>query len=66
MADSSENFALALAKRLRAKESTIGVVGLGYVGLPICLAAVHSGLNVIGFDIDPMKPLSTPERFCSV
>jgi UDP-N-acetyl-D-glucosamine dehydrogenase len=26
------------------------------VGLPICLAAVHSGLNVIGFDIDPMKP----------
>ncbi len=56
MADSSENFALALAKRLRAKESTIGVVGLGYVGLPICLAAVHSGLNVIGFDIDPMKP----------
>lgn len=31
-------------------DKTIGVVGLGYVGLPLALTAVESGWNVIGFD----------------
>ncbi len=35
---------------------TIAVVGLGYVGLPLCLTFAEAGLNVIGFDIDPAKP----------
>lgn len=35
---------------------TIGVVGLGYVGLPLMLAFCRAGLRVIGFDIDPSKP----------
>lgn len=38
------------------KKGRIGVIGLGYVGLPICLAAVEAGLEVIGFDIDTAKP----------
>lgn len=46
----------ALADRFRAKQGKIGVVGLGYVGLPICLAAAQAGVDVIGFDIDPAKP----------
>jgi UDP-N-acetyl-D-glucosamine dehydrogenase len=45
-----------LLGRLRSKTAVIGVIGLGYVGLPICLAAGHAGLRVIGFDIDPAKP----------
>jgi UDP-N-acetyl-D-glucosamine dehydrogenase len=40
----------------RTKKAKIGVIGLGYVGLPICLAAVNAGFEVIGFDIDPHKP----------
>jgi len=36
--------------------STVGVVGLGYVGLPLCLTFAEAGLTVIGFDIDPAKP----------
>jgi len=51
-----ERFGPLLAERLRAKQATVGVIGLGYVGLPICLAAVNSGLTVLGFDIDPAKP----------
>lgn len=31
----------------------LGVVGLGYVGLPLALAMTDSGYNVIGVDIDP-------------
>jgi UDP-N-acetyl-D-glucosamine dehydrogenase len=41
--------------RFLSKNATVGVIGLGYVGLPICLAAVHAGLTVVGFDIDPNK-----------
>ena len=31
---------------------TAGIIGLGYVGLPLAIAASNGGLNVIGFDID--------------
>ena len=45
---------------LRAKidsgAATVGVVGLGYVGLPLAHALHEGGLRVIGFDIDPAKP----------
>lgn len=40
----------------REKLGRLGVIGLGYVGLPICLAATSAGLSVLGFDIDPSKP----------
>jgi nucleotide sugar dehydrogenase len=33
----------------------VAVVGLGYVGLPLCEAAVHAGLSVLGLDIDPQR-----------
>lgn len=45
-----------LAGRFRDKRATVGVIGLGYVGLPLCLAAANSGLQVLGFDIDGAKP----------
>ena len=34
---------------------TIGVIGLGYVGLPIALRFIETGHRVIGFDIDQSK-----------
>jgi UDP-N-acetyl-D-glucosamine dehydrogenase len=34
----------------------VGIVGLGYVGLPLALAFARAGRTVIGFDIDPAKP----------
>ena len=33
----------------------LGVIGLGYVGLPLCLQFARSGVKVIGFDIDQAK-----------
>ena len=35
--------------------SVVGIVGLGYVGLPLACAFSQSGLEVLGFDIDPHK-----------
>ena len=33
----------------------IAIVGLGYVGLPLCLQFARSGVSVVGLDIDPAK-----------
>lgn len=56
MDDFSRSSGRSLAARFTARDGKVGVVGLGYVGLPLCLAAVNAGLDVLGFDIDPAKP----------
>ena len=40
-----------LEQKLKDKTATIGVVGLGYVGLPLALAFAEAGLKVIGVDM---------------
>ncbi|MBD8066007.1 nucleotide sugar dehydrogenase [Devosia sp. PTR5] len=44
-----------LIRRFEDKSATIGIVGLGYVGLPLVLRYAEVGYKVIGFDIDPDK-----------
>ncbi len=44
-----------LMPRLRAGDARVGVVGLGYVGLPLLLRFSEVGLSVVGFDSDPAK-----------
>ena len=46
----------AIVARYARRDATLGVVGLGYVGLPLCLAAAKAGFAVVGFDIDADKP----------
>ena len=41
--------------RIRAKEITVGIIGLGYVGFPLSLVFAEAGVHVIGFDIDESK-----------
>ncbi len=41
--------------RFRARDAVLAVVGMGYVGLPLMLAAVGAGFRVLGFDIDAPK-----------
>jgi UDP-N-acetyl-D-glucosamine dehydrogenase len=48
--------ASALLERIRSRQATVGIIGLGYVGLPLALAFTEKGSRVIGFDVDPMKP----------
>lgn len=38
-----------------SRRETVGIVGLGYVGLPVSLAFAESGTQVIGVDLDPTK-----------
>jgi UDP-N-acetyl-D-glucosamine dehydrogenase len=38
--------------RLAAKDVTIGVIGLGYTGLPLAVASAQAGFITVGFDID--------------
>jgi UDP-N-acetyl-D-glucosamine dehydrogenase len=44
-----------LKDRIARRECTIGVIGLGYVGLPLVLRFGEVGFRVIGFDIDDAK-----------
>ncbi len=44
-----------LLDRIRSREARIGIVGLGYVGLPLGLAFVDAGFSVVGIDLDARK-----------
>jgi UDP-N-acetyl-D-glucosamine dehydrogenase len=47
--------------RIQEKEALIGIIGLGYVGLPLGLTFAEKGFKVLGFDVDPKK-VSSLER----
>jgi UDP-N-acetyl-D-glucosamine dehydrogenase len=40
-----------LQARIENREAVVGVIGLGYVGLPLAVELARSGYNVVGFDI---------------
>jgi UDP-N-acetyl-D-glucosamine dehydrogenase len=42
-------------ERLRTREAKIGIVGLGYAGLPLALAFAETGFEVTGIDLDDSK-----------
>nr|WP_123807719.1 nucleotide sugar dehydrogenase [Abyssicoccus albus] len=44
-----------LIEKLQNKTATIGVLGLGYVGLPLAVEKAKAGYNVIGFDVQDEK-----------
>ncbi|HEY0372258.1 MAG TPA: nucleotide sugar dehydrogenase, partial [Thermoanaerobaculia bacterium] len=45
----------SLLEKIEARDATVGVIGLGYVGLPLVLLFRESGFRVLGFDVDPKK-----------
>ena len=45
----------ALLDRIRTKQAKVGVIGLGYVGLPLAVEFARHGFSVTGFDIDENK-----------
>jgi UDP-N-acetyl-D-glucosamine dehydrogenase len=44
-----------LGERIVNKTAIIGVIGLGYVGLPLIRTFAEAGYNTMGFDVDPKK-----------
>lgn len=47
--------ARALADRIRSRRASIGVIGLGYVGLPLAVEFARIGFPVIGIDLDQSR-----------
>jgi UDP-N-acetyl-D-glucosamine dehydrogenase len=48
----------SLETKIKSKEAVIGVIGLGYVGLPLVKTFLKSGFKVLGFDVDHKKVTS--------
>jgi UDP-N-acetyl-D-glucosamine dehydrogenase len=44
-----------LEKKIKDKRARVGIIGLGYVGLPLIKAFLQAGFRVTGFDIDKKK-----------
>jgi UDP-N-acetyl-D-glucosamine dehydrogenase len=45
----------AWRQRVEDRQLTVGILGLGYVGLPLGLAFAEAGFDVLGFDVDARK-----------
>ncbi len=45
----------ALLERISSRQARVGVIGLGYVGLPLAVELAHAGFDVTGFDVDERK-----------
>ena len=59
MRDMSNNSQAVLPKiarerleRIESRKAKVGIIGLGYVGLPLSLLFAEAGFTVTGFDID--------------
>ncbi len=46
---------MSLLEKIRNKRARVGVIGLGYVGLPLAVEFAKAGLDVTGFDVDRSK-----------
>ena len=46
---------MSLIDAIHDKTARVGVIGLGYVGLPLAVTAARQGFPVLGFDVDPVK-----------
>ncbi|MDE1159455.1 MAG: nucleotide sugar dehydrogenase [Neorhizobium sp.] len=50
--------AAELLSAIQARRSKVGIIGLGYVGLPLAMTVARAGFTAIGFDIDPDKMIA--------
>ncbi len=46
---------MSLKQRIEKKEAVAGIIGLGYVGLPLAVELARAGIRTIGFDVDVRK-----------
>lgn len=51
----SESTAQLLSEKIDSKTAQVGIVGLGYVGLPLISAFTNAGFRCIGYDVDQHK-----------
>ena len=53
-------------RRIDAHEVHIGIIGQGYVGLPLALTFADKGFRVLGFDVDPAKVAALNRGECYI
>ena len=51
-----------LLEKINNREAKVGVIGLGYVGLPLTIEFLKAGFNVCGYDLDGEKVSSLNEK----
>ncbi len=51
----SENYTEQFISRIKSRDAVIGIVGLGYVGLPLAIRFCDENFKIIGFDLDNKK-----------
>ena len=44
-----------LLQKITARDATVGVIGLGYVGLPLAIEFARAGFRILGIDVDEKK-----------
>ena len=57
---------MSLFTRIQQRRATVGVMGLGYVGLPLATALARAGFRVIGFDIDQQRVHDLNRGICHI
>ncbi|HVR95022.1 MAG TPA: nucleotide sugar dehydrogenase [Thermoanaerobaculia bacterium] len=62
----SSDPAALLAAAIRDRTARVGIIGLGYVGLPLALGFAEGGFAVLGFDTDPAKVGSLERGECYI
>ncbi|EIA19361.1 nucleotide sugar dehydrogenase [Listeria fleischmannii subsp. coloradonensis] len=55
-----------LKNRINSKKAIVGVIGLGYVGLPLAMELVSAGYHVVGIDIDGYKVARLNEGYSHI
>lgn len=55
MGEKEQRMKNALIEKIDNREGVIGIIGLGYVGLPLARAFLQKGFSILGFDIDKCK-----------
>ncbi len=53
--EAAKQMAVEFVEKAKARDLTVGIIGLGYVGLPLAEAFINSGMRVLGYDVDEEK-----------
>jgi UDP-N-acetyl-D-glucosamine dehydrogenase len=62
----SREIADRLLQRIEQRTATVGVLGLGYVGLPLAVAFAKAGFRVQGFDVNRARVAELNEGICYI
>lgn len=60
------NYRKIIQSKIQSDEATIGIIGLGYVGLPLALAFTGNSFKVLGFDVDSQKIKALEQGKCYI